>query len=193
MTDDTKQAVKELREALARINAFPSATISGPAAEQLERAQANIYSVVLANLPAVLDRLEELEGIDRPHQTRDCFFKISRDRYKELWETSCEHIGEACEILGIDPTKRPADTWTLREAAVRVVAERDAERARFLELRAAMELMRPHHWNEVSGMNGENKRTLGFVDEESIRAILTRFPVEPEASQRPRHSSKEAF
>lgn len=43
---------------------------------------------------------------------------------KEFWETACEHVAEACVILGATSSD-PPDTWTLREQCARVVRERD--------------------------------------------------------------------
>ena len=37
--------------------------------------------------------------------------------YKSLWEQTCEHIAEACEMLGADEKIYPLDSWTLREFA----------------------------------------------------------------------------
>lgn len=39
------------------------------------------------------------------------------EHFRSLWNTSCEHVAESLELLGVDTSVNgyPADTWTLRE------------------------------------------------------------------------------
>jgi hypothetical protein len=61
---------------------------------------------------------------------------------KECWEESCRHVHEACVTLGVDPIAVPADTWTLREAAMRTVAALTASQAQSEQLADALEKVR---------------------------------------------------
>lgn len=48
-----------------------------------------------------------------------------REHLKQIWGDACEHVAEACEMLGGETDKEPLDTWKLRELVARVVRERD--------------------------------------------------------------------
>lgn len=53
-----------------------------------------------------------------------------------LWQEACEHVAEACDLLGA--TDMPKDSWTLRTWAERVRRERDESVAREGVLRPAL-------------------------------------------------------
>lgn len=46
------------------------------------------------------------------------------------WNDQCAHVLEACQMLGVDTDAVMGDSWTLREWCLRVVADRDAWRAK---------------------------------------------------------------
>jgi hypothetical protein len=65
----------------------------------------------------------------------------SAEHFKGLWEESCQHVAEACAILGVDAKEQPADTWTLREVAQRAIAASRELRAALLQLATELDLV----------------------------------------------------
>jgi hypothetical protein len=127
---DTKQAVKELREALA-VRAKEAEEFLGTGGMCEPPDDEPLLTASIRRLPAVLDRLEELEN-------------------------------------GWPSPKKVAELIT-ENADLR--AERDAERARFLEFRAAVE-EQAKDWSRVGNWGGAD-----------LSVLLARFPVEPEAGR----------
>lgn len=63
------------------------------------------------------------------------------DQYKQWWETSCLHVKEALELLGVDVSADgyAPDTWTLREQCKRNAATLAAMTVERDELRRKLE------------------------------------------------------
>jgi hypothetical protein len=122
---DTKQAVKELREALAA-RAKDAEEFLGTGGMCEPPDDEPLLTASIRHLPAVLDRLEELE---------------------------LEYV----DLAGV-----------ANEEAERSVRLLDAERARFLEFRAAMAWYAEQYYDHPKSC---------------LSVILARFPVEPEAGR----------
>lgn len=103
------------------------------------------YMTVADAVAAESESAEHLADIARKARN-------DRDHYKQVFDESCEHVAEACDMLGFNRSDGPRDTWTLRESCGRVVRERDAARSE----RDASNAARESQWKELQAARAAN-------------------------------------
>lgn len=168
-------AIREREEAKARH--------SDLAENALRPAQARI-----SELESQLAR-EQAENAELRDKLRRCRIRASvwkrgaRDLRRLRIETvaTCSEIVARVESQLAEVTSERDEQWSAKE---RDLYHENSElkhqlaevRGMYEGLREMIDKMTPHHRQNVSGINGENRRSLRFFDEEAIAAVLTRFP-----------------